>query len=67
LEHFSLAICDFQTIFSYVRNPVWIETTVWLFLLYICHTVIHRKLQNVVYMKKKIDVKKRWDGQSEVP
>jgi hypothetical protein len=37
---------------SYVWNPVWIETTVWLFLLYICHTVIHRKLQNVVYMKK---------------
>ena len=23
------------------------------FFLYICHTVIHRKLQNVVYMKKK--------------
>ena len=39
-----------------VRNPVWIETTVWLFLLYICHTVIHKKLQNVVYMKN-IDVK----------
>jgi hypothetical protein len=37
-----------------VRNPAWIETTVWLYLLYtgICHTVIHRKLQNVVYMKK---------------
>ena len=42
-------------------------TTVWLFLLYICHTVIHRKLQNVVYMKK-IDVKeKRGGGQSEAP
>jgi hypothetical protein len=25
-------------------------------ILYICHTIIHRKLQNVVYMKK-IDVK----------
>jgi hypothetical protein len=24
-----------------------------LYLLYICHTVIHRKLQNDVYMKKK--------------
>jgi hypothetical protein len=23
-----------------------------LYLLYICHTVIHRKLENVVYMKK---------------
>ena len=33
----------------HVRNPAWIETTVWLYLLYICHTVIHRKLQNVVY------------------
>jgi hypothetical protein len=40
----------------YVRNPAWIETTV---RLYICHTVIHRKLQNGVYMKKKIDVKKK--------
>jgi hypothetical protein len=28
-------------------------------LLYICHTVIHRKLQNVVYMKKKVDVYKK--------
>jgi hypothetical protein len=36
--------------YRYVRNLVWIETTVWLFLLYICHTVIHRKLQNVEYM-----------------
>jgi hypothetical protein len=38
----------------HVRNPAWMETTVWLYLLYICHTVIHRKLQNVVYnyMKK---------------
>jgi hypothetical protein len=33
--------------------------TVWLFLLCICYTVIHRKLQNVVYMKKKIDVKQK--------
>jgi hypothetical protein len=39
-----------------VRNPAWIETTV---RLYICHTVIHRKLQNGVYMKKKIHVKKK--------
>ena len=38
---------------KYVRNAVWIETTVWLFLLY-----IHRKLQNVVYMKKKSTLKK---------
>ena len=38
--------------YTYVRNPIWIETTVRLFLLYICHTVIHRKLKNVVYMKK---------------
>ena len=38
--------------YYYVRKPAWIETTVWLYLLYICHTVIHRKLQNVVYMKK---------------
>ena len=29
------------------------------FLLYICHTVIHRKLQNVVYMKKKLMLKKK--------
>ena len=43
----------------HVRNPVWIETTLWL---YICHPVIHRKLQNVVYMKKKIDVKKKGGG-----
>jgi hypothetical protein len=43
----------------YVRNPLWIETTVWLYLLYICHTVIHRKLQNVVYMKIKSMLKKR--------
>ena len=28
------------------------------FLSYICHTVIHRKLQNVVYMKKKLMLKK---------
>ena len=53
--------------YTYVRNPVWIETTVRLFLLYICHTVIHRKLQNVVYMKKKSMLKKRGDGQSEAP
>jgi len=30
-----------------------------LYLLYICHTVIHRKLQNVVYMKKKSMLKKK--------
>jgi hypothetical protein len=29
------------------------------FFLYICHTVIHRKLQNVVYMKKKLMLKKK--------
>jgi hypothetical protein len=29
------------------------------FLLYICHTVIHRKLQNVVYMQKKLMLKKK--------
>ena len=29
------------------------------FLLYICHTVIHRELQNVVYMKKKLMLKKK--------
>jgi len=34
--------------------------------LYICHTMIHRKLQNVVYMKKKIDVKKKRGGQHRV-
>jgi hypothetical protein len=39
--------------YIHVRNPVWIETTVCLYLLYICHPVIHRELQNVVYMKKK--------------
>ena len=45
------------------QNPVWIETTVWLFLLYKCHTVIHRRLQNVVYMKKKKSMlKKRGKG-----
>ena len=44
--------------YTYIRNPIWIETTVWLFLLYICHTVIHRKLQNVAYMKKKSMLKK---------
>jgi hypothetical protein len=27
----------------YVRNPAWIETTVCLYLLYICHTVIRRR------------------------
>ena len=30
--------------------------------MYIYHTEIHRKLQNVVYMKKKIDVKKKDGG-----
>ena len=29
------------------------------FIVYIYNPVIHRKLQNVVYMKKKIDVKKK--------
>jgi hypothetical protein len=43
----------------HVRNPAWIETTVWLYLLYICHTVIHRKLHNVVYMKKSRCSKKK--------
>ena len=45
--------------YIHVRNPVWIETTVCLYLLYICHTVIYRKLQIVVYMKKKIDVQEK--------
>ena len=45
--------------YIHVRNPVWIETTVCLYLLYICHPVIHRELQNVVYMKKKIDVQEK--------
>ena len=43
----------------YVRNPAWIETTVCLYLLYICHTVIRRQLQNVVYMKKNRCSKKK--------
>jgi hypothetical protein len=30
-----------------------------LYLLYICYPVIHRELQNVVYMKKKIDVQEK--------
>jgi hypothetical protein len=30
-----------------------------LYLLYICHAVIHRKLQNVVYMKKSRCSKKK--------
>ena len=46
----------------HVRNPVWIETTVCLYLLYICHPVIHRELQNVVYMKKKSMFKKKGEG-----
>ena len=46
----------------HVRNLAWIETTVWLYLLYICHTVIHRKLQNVVYMNKKSMFKKKREG-----
>ena len=45
--------------YIHVRNPVWIETTVCLYLLYICHPVIYRELQNVVYMKKKIDVQEK--------
>ena len=54
------SVLEFIFVFSYtyVRNPVWIETTVWLVLLYICNTVIHRKLQKVVYMTK-IDVQKK--------
>jgi hypothetical protein len=49
--------------YIHVRNPVWIETTVCLYLLYICHPVIHRELQNVVYMNKKSMFKKK----GEVP
>ena len=45
--------------YIHVRNPEWIETTVCLYLLYICYPVIHRELQNVVYMKKKIDVQEK--------
>jgi hypothetical protein len=43
---------------------VWIETTVCLYLLYIhvCHPVIHRELQNVVYMEKKSMFKKKVGG-----
>ena len=43
---------------------VWIETTVCLYLLYIhvCHPVIHRELQNVVYMEKYQCSRKRWEG-----
>ena len=48
--------------YIHVRNPVWIETTVCLYLLYICHPVIHRELQNVVYMNKKIDVQEKGGG-----
>jgi hypothetical protein len=33
-----------------------------LYLLYICHPVIHRELQNVVYMKKKSMFKKKGEG-----
>ena len=36
------------------------------FIVYKCHTVIHRKFKNVVYMKK-IDVKKKGEGHSETP
>jgi hypothetical protein len=57
------SVLEFIFVFSYtyVRNPVWIETTMWLVLLYISHSVIHRKLQNVVYMTK-IDVQKKRGG-----
>ena len=48
--------------YIHVRNPVWIETTVCLYLLYICPPVIHRELQNVVYMKKKSMFKKKGGG-----
>ena len=63
------SVLEFIFVFSYtyVRNPVWIETTVWLVLLYICHTVIQRKLQNVVYMNKKSMFKKKGEGESEAP
>jgi hypothetical protein len=47
---------------SLVRNTVWIETTVCLYVLYICHPVIHRELQNVVCMKKKSMFKKKGEG-----
>ena len=40
------------------QKPGMDRTTVWLYLLYICHTMIHRKLQNVVYIKKKSMLKK---------
>jgi hypothetical protein len=40
--------------YAYVRNPVWIETAVLLFFLYICHTVIHRKLQKVHVILKSV-------------
>ena len=32
------------------------------FIVYICHPVIHRELQNVVYMKKKSMFKKKGGG-----
>jgi hypothetical protein len=46
---------------SYVHIIIYqlcLKIEIWFLLLYICHTVIHRKLKNVVYMKK-IDVKKK--------
>jgi hypothetical protein len=48
--------------YIHVRNQVWIETTVCLYLLYICHPVIHRELQNVVYIEKKSMFKKKEGG-----
>ena len=48
--------------YIHVRNPVWIETTVCLYLQYICHPVIHRELQNVVYMEKNRCSRKRREG-----
>ena len=44
------------------QKPVWIEATVCLYLLYICHLVIHRELQIVVYMKKNRCSRKRGEG-----
>ena len=61
----------FRTSLIHVRNPVCIETTLCLYLLYICHPVIHRELQNVLYMKKnrrkkKIDVQEKKKGEGPV-
>jgi hypothetical protein len=34
-------VSDMITNLYHVRNPAWIETTAWLYLLYICHTVLY--------------------------